>query len=82
MPLVIIGGAALIVAIVGATAAVSGVALYKSIKNEENLEHLQKEVKWLENKAEILKKMAHTKFITQNDFKNAIETIEKKVNVI
>lgn len=53
--LVIIGGAVLIVAIVGATAAVSGAALYKTIKNEENLEHLPKEVKWLGNKAEILK---------------------------
>ncbi len=81
VPLLILGGAALVVAITG-TGVVCTVALVKSIQNEDKINNLNKEVNLLEEKALALKKFAKDEYLTQKDFKNAIHSIEKKVYII
>jgi hypothetical protein len=74
---VILGGALLVFGIGGA----SGYAIYKSIKNSEKIEDLDKEVKSLEGKALALKKMTHDEFLLAKDFSLAFEEFKKKVSM-
>ncbi len=70
----ILGDALLVIGLGGTT----GYAIYKSIKNSEKIEDLDKEVKSLEGKALALKKMTHDEFLLAKDFSLAFEELKKK----